>query len=117
MNHMTAYQEKERDKWCPICDTKLHREEALCYEFALQDIAFERQIFVDVIYKGYVIHGQRLDILVEHEVIVELKSVQKLPEVALAQVLSYLKATSLKRALLINFGEKKLINGVKRISL
>ena len=92
-------------------------EEALCYEFALRDIAFERRVSVDVIYKGHVIHGQRLDILVEHEVIVELKSVQKLPEVALAQVLSYLKATGLKRALLINFGEKKLVNGVKRISL
>ena len=50
-------------------------------------------------------------------IVVEIKSVQKLPEVATAQVLSYLKATGLKRALLINFGEAKLIDGVKRISL
>jgi len=40
-----------------------------------------------------------------------------LPEVALAQTLSYLKATALRTALLINFGEKKLVDGIKRISL
>lgn len=58
-----------------------------------------------------------MDLLVEKEVVVELKSVTKLPDVALSQVLSYLKATDLKRALLINFGEKKLFDGIKRISL
>ncbi len=78
---------------------------------------FQRQIAVDVAYKGYVIAGQRLDLLVEGEVVVEVKSVRTLPEVATAQVLSYLKATGLKRALLINFGEERLVDGVKRISL
>ena len=92
-------------------------EEALCHELTLRGIHFERQKEVDVIYKDCVIHGQRLDLLVENEVVVELKSVRKLPEVAMAQVLSYLKATGLKRALLINFGEAKLVDGVKRISL
>lgn len=92
-------------------------EEALCHELTLRGIHFERQKEVDVIYKGCVIRGQRLDLLVENEVVVELKSVRKLPEVAMAQVLSYLKATGLKRALLINFGEAKLVDGVKRISL
>ena len=47
----------------------------------------------------------------------EIKSLRELPEIAFAQVLSYLKATGLKRALLINFGEKKLIDGIRRISL
>ena len=47
---------------------------------------------------------------------VELKSVSKLPEVATAQTLSYLKATGLKRALLMNFGLPKLIDGIKRLS-
>ncbi|MCP4404439.1 MAG: GxxExxY protein [bacterium] len=92
-------------------------EEALCYEFTLRDIAFERQVVVDVVYKGHAIHGQRLDILVKKEVVVERKSLSKLPDIAVAQTLSYLKATGLKRALLINFGEKKLVNGVKRLSL
>jgi GxxExxY protein len=70
-----------------------------------------------VIYKGIAIKGQRMDLLVENEVIIEIKSLAKLPEVATAQTLSYLKATALKRALLINFGEKRLVEGIKRISL
>lgn len=91
-------------------------EEALYHELSLQGVKVERQIEVDILYKNKRIKGQRLDMLVENEVVVELKSVSKLPEVALAQTLSYLKATGLKRALLINFGEKKLIDGIKRIS-
>jgi len=49
--------------------------------------------------------------------VIEIKSVRLVPEVATAQLLSYLKATGLKRGLLINFGEKQLIKGIKRISL
>jgi len=92
-------------------------EEALCHEFTLQNIVYERQVRKDVIYKDHIINGQRLDLIVENEVIVEIKSLTKLPDVSLAQVLSYLKATGLKRALLINFGEKQLIDGIKRISV
>ncbi len=92
-------------------------EEALCHELTLRNISFRRQLEIDVIYKNKVVKGQRLDLLVEEKVIVELKSISKLPEVALAQTLSYLKATALRTALLINFGEKKLVDGIKRISL
>ncbi|MBX3416190.1 MAG: GxxExxY protein [Pirellulaceae bacterium] len=92
-------------------------EEALCLEFGLRGIAYERQKEVDVIYKGHVIKGQKVDILVAGEVVLELKSLTKLPEVAMAQTLSYLKATGLKRALLVNFGQSRLIDGIKRISL
>ena len=92
-------------------------EEALCYELQLRGIPCERQKEVDVNYKGHAIKGQRLDVLVEGEVIVELKAVSRLPEVATAQTLSYLKATGLKRALLINFSEKRLIDGLTRLSL
>lgn len=92
-------------------------EEALCYELKLRLVEFRRQVEIDVIYKGKIIKGQRIDLLVESEVIVEIKSLMKLPEVAKAQTLSYLKETGLKRALLINFGEKRLVEGVKRISL
>ncbi len=92
-------------------------EEALCFEFSLQGINFQRQIECDIVYKGKTIKGQKLDLLVENEVVIELKSLSKLPEVALAQALSYLKATNLKRGLIINFGEKRLIDGVKRVSL
>ena len=92
-------------------------EEALCYELFLRNIAFQKQIEIDVIYKNQIIKGQRLDLLVEKEVIVEIKSLSKLPDVASAQVLSYLRATGLKRGLLLNFGAAKLIDGIKRFSL
>jgi len=92
-------------------------EEALWVELRLREISFQRQVEIDVDYKGHILKGQRIDLLVAGEVIVELKAVASLPEVAVAQTLSYLKATGLKRALLINFGERKLVNGIKRISL
>jgi GxxExxY protein len=92
-------------------------EEALCFELGSMGVAFKRQLAVDVLYKGHVIHGQRLDLLVEKEVVVEVKSLRAVPDVATAQLLSYLKATGLKRGLLLNFGEKQLISGIKRISL
>ena len=92
-------------------------EQALCHELELRGIKFQSQVEIDVIYKGKVIKGQRIDLLVESEVIVEIKSLAKLPEVTTAQILSYLKATGLKRGLLFNFGATKLIEGIKRISL
>jgi len=92
-------------------------EEALCHELALRGLRCERQKAVEVIYKDIVIKGQRLDLLVDGALVVEIKSVSTLPEVALAQTLSYLRTTDLKRALLINFGERLLKDGIKRISL
>ena len=92
-------------------------EAALCHEFDLRKILYVRQVEIDVVYKDKVIKGQRLDILVENEVVVEVKSLGKLPEVSMAQTLSYLKATGLKRGLVINFGAKMLREGLKRISL
>ncbi len=92
-------------------------QEALRHELGLRGLRVQRQVEVDVHYKGIVIKGQRLDLLVESQVVVELKAVSRLPEVAVAQTLSYLKATGLKRALLLNFGEQRLVDGIKRISL
>ena len=92
-------------------------EEALAVELGLRGMECQRQVEVDVVYKGHVIKGQRLDLLVAGEVIVETKSVSKLPDVALAQVLSYLKATRLHRGLLLNFGCSRMVDGVKRVSL
>ncbi len=92
-------------------------EEALCYEFLLTGISFKRQYEIDVIYKGVAIKGQKIDLLVNDEVVVEVKSLSKLPEVATAQTLSYLKSTGLRKALLINFGSQRLVDGIKRLSL
>ena len=92
-------------------------ERALAFELAARGLLVEQQVQVDIHYKGHVISGQRLDLVVQGEVIVEVKSVRRLPDVAMAQVLSYLKATKLKRALVINFGQSKLVDGITRISL
>jgi GxxExxY protein len=92
-------------------------EEALCHEFDLCNIPYRRQVAVDVHYKDKVIRGQRIDLIAFEEVVIEIKSVRALPDIATAQVLSYLKATNLKRALLINFGVYRLAHGIKRISL
>lgn len=82
-------------------------EEALCYELDIAKVQYKRQLPVDVIYKEHVIKGQRLDLLVEDKVVVELKSASHTSDIVTAQVLSYLKATGLKRALILNFGLKQ----------
>ena len=92
-------------------------EEALCHEFGHRKINYERQMPVDVYYKGKAIKGFKLDLLVEDEVVVELKAVQLPPKLALSQTISYLKATKLKRGLIVNFGEKRLVDGIKRVSV
>ena len=92
-------------------------EGALCHELYLRGVAFRRQVDVTVIYKDVNVGNQRIDLLVADAVVVELKSQRALPEGAAAQVLSYLKATGLKRGLLLNFGELRLADGIKRFSL
>ncbi len=92
-------------------------EEALCVELELRGLFVQRQVEIEVNYKGHVIKGQRLDLLVENQVIVEIKSLTKLPQVATAQILSYLRAAGLQRGLLLNFGQSRLVDGIKRLSL
>ena len=82
-------------------------ETALCHEMELSGLAVSRQVRTDIRYKGILIKGQRIDIVVNDEIIVEIKSLRKLPDVATSQVLSYLKAMHLQRGLLINFGKQK----------
>lgn len=91
-------------------------EEALCVEMQLRDMDYQRQVEIDVFYKGVTIKGQRIDLVVEKEVVVELKSVSRLHGVVFSQVLSYLKATGLKRGLILNFGENRLVDGIRRVA-
>jgi GxxExxY protein len=95
-------------------------EQAICHEFDLRGIKYQRQAHIEMWYKDKSIKDQRIDLLVEDNgdrAVVDLKSLSRLPDIATAQVLSYLKATGLKRGLLINFGEKRLVDGVRRLSL
>ena len=91
-------------------------EEALCHEFDLRGIPFKRQVAIDVVYKGKAIKGQRIDLIAADEVIIELKSLSSLPDIVFAQILSYLKATGLKRGLIMNFGANRIVDGIRRVS-
>ncbi|MCI0793580.1 MAG: GxxExxY protein [Chloroflexi bacterium] len=92
-------------------------EEAICVEFELCGLNFRRQMAVPLSYKGRDIGEYRIDILVEDSVVVEIKSVERHEPVFEAQVLTYLKITSKKVGLLINFNSKLLKNGIKRLIL
>ena len=91
-------------------------ENALCHELSLRGMAYEQQIETDVFYKGKIIKGQRIDLIIEREIVIEVKSVSRVHEVVFAQLLSYLKVTGLKRGLILNFGEKRLVDGIRRVS-
>jgi GxxExxY protein len=90
-------------------------EEALCVELTLRGVRFTRQAPVAVDYKGHRIGENRLDLLVEDNVVVELKAVDALAPVHTAQMISYLKASGCRIGLLINFNVKRLTDGVRRI--
>ncbi|MGB5259207.1 MAG: GxxExxY protein [Gammaproteobacteria bacterium] len=92
-------------------------ESALCHEFDIRKLSYEKQKQIEVIYKGMPIKGQRIDIVVENEIIVELKATHHFNEVFISQTLSYLKASGLSTALIINFAKSRLIEGIKRVSL
>ena len=92
-------------------------EKALSHELRLRDIAVVCQYQVPVTYKGSPLGDFRIDMLVCEEVIVELKVVDSLAPIHVAQLLTYLKLTGLKRGLLINFNVERLVDGIKRVSL
>jgi len=89
---------------------------ALEVELGLRGVNFDRQTTFPVAYKGREVGAARPDLLAEQSVIVEIKAVEQLHEVHVAQALSYLKATGLPLALLINFKVPVLLRGVKRIA-
>ncbi|MEM6884577.1 MAG: GxxExxY protein, partial [Verrucomicrobiota bacterium] len=83
-------------------------QSALAKEFRSQGIPFEREVRMPVAYRGEVIAEYQADFICYGKVIVELKALQKLTGVEESQVINYLKATALKRGLLINFGAPSL---------
>jgi GxxExxY protein len=93
-------------------------EECLCYELEKADLLFERQKPIPVIYKEVKLDcGYRIDILVENEIVLELKSVDSINPVHLAQILTYMKFSNKKSGLLINFNVTRLKDGLKRFVL
>jgi GxxExxY protein len=83
-------------------------EKALLTELHLRGIKAEAQKPVQVMYKGKEVGSYYPDIIVNDEVIMELKAIDKLIPLHEAQVLNYLKATGMKLGLLVNFGREKV---------
>ena len=92
-------------------------EEALCIELTLRAIPFVRQSSVAVHDKGRIVGDARIDLLVANRLIVELKAIEQIAPIHLAQAMSYLKTTSLPLALLVNFNAPVLLRGVRRVIL
>lgn len=93
-------------------------ESALAYELSQRDLSVERQKAVPISYKGLKFEeGLRMDLVVQNEVLVELKCVETILPIHEAQVLSYLKLSGLCVGLLLNFKVPVLKQGVKRFCL
>jgi GxxExxY protein len=91
-------------------------EECLNYELNKNGLMVKRQVPIPVIYEEVRLDcGYRLDFLVNEKVILEIKSVEELNKVHLAQVLSYVKLSNHSLGLLINFNVTKLTDGIRRV--
>ena len=91
-------------------------EEALAFELEQRGLSVVRQKQVPICYKGTVLKTElRLDILVEDQVIVELKSVEEMKNVYSKQLLTYLRLMNKKTGLLVNFNTDDILNSIKRI--
>ena len=87
--------------------------EALALEFKNKEILFEQEKIIKVNYNGKEIGAQRIDFLIEKEIILEIKATESIGGIYMAQILSYLKALDRKLGLILNFGNTRI--NIKRI--
>ena len=109
------------------CGLKVHRtlgpgllesayEECLFYELAKKELQVERQIALPLVYENIRLEaGYRIDLRVDQKLIVEIKSVEELHDLHMAQVITYLKLSNCKLGLLINFNTLLFRDGVRRV--
>ena len=91
-------------------------EECLNYEMNLAGLFIEKQKALPLIYREVKLDcGYRLDFLIDKLVVVEVKAIEELNEIHLAQVITYLKLSKCKIGLLLNFNVKSLKDGIKRV--
>lgn len=88
-------------------------QRALYLEFQRNNVIFEREKEINVRYGVITIGKKKLDFIVENRIIIELKKVDLINDVHIAQVVSYLKTMNLKLGLILNFGGSKL--QIKRV--
>ena len=110
------------------CALAVHRElgpgflesiyqKAMYIELDNRSLSYERERAIQVRYRSIEIPGQRVDLIIQGLIVVELKSVVRLDQIHRAQLISYLRTMGLKGGLLINFRERLLKNGIQRIVL
>ena len=93
-------------------------EEALYYELQQRGLKVERQKPVPIIYKGITLSSNfRLDLLVEDQIILELKSTEEIKAVYFKQIKTYLRLLNKQLGFLINFGEYDMRKGILRVTL
>jgi GxxExxY protein len=93
-------------------------EECLCYELKQSGVVFARQVPLPVTYKDVRLEcGYRIDIVVERELIVEIKAIERLLPIHDAQMLTYLRLSGIKIGLLMNFNSVVLREGLRRLVL
>ena len=93
-------------------------EEWLTYELKKFGLMVEKQKPLPLVYEGIKLDaGYRVDLLIENKIIVEIKSVDALADIHMAQILTYLKLSGCRLGLLINFNVKHLKDGIKRVIL
>ncbi|MVM28751.1 GxxExxY protein [Spirosoma sp. HMF4905] len=109
------------------CALKVHRtlgpgllesayKECMTYELLNADVYIERQKALPIIYESIKLDtGYRVDLMIERKVIIELKAVEALTDVHLAQIMTYLRLSGCRLGLLINFNVTLLKNGMRRV--
>jgi len=119
--------ENEIAKVIVDCALRVHRElgpgllestyeACLYYELTQAGLTVESQKALPVVYNEVKLDcGYRIDLFVENKVVVEIKSVDALNDIHLAQILTYLKLSGCKLGLLINFNVKLLKHGIRRV--
>lgn len=119
--------ENEISKVVFDCALKIHKslgpgllesayEECLFYELRKTGLQVEKQKPLPLIYEDVKLEiGYRIDLIIENKVIIEIKSVESLNDIHLAQVITYLKLSNCKLGMLINFNVSLIKNGIKRV--
>lgn len=93
-------------------------EACFVHELTKREMAFNRQVLVPIVYDGVKLEeGLRIDILVEKQIVIELKAVEAILPVHRAQLLTYLRLTGHRLGFLINFNVPIIKNGIKRMIL
>jgi GxxExxY protein len=119
--------ENEISKIVVDCAIKIHKnlgpgllesayEECMYYELKKIGLTVDKQKALPLVYEDIKLEiGYRIDLIIENKVVVEIKSVDTLNDVHLAQILTYIKLSQCKLGLLINFNVAFLKNGIRRV--